>query len=446
MTPRSTAKTNPQPHPESLDDEIVFESIAEPSPDAGSKDMAKPSSVTVGEPASPADTVVNYWDVVAEENYFSFDSLRPFPHVLRHPLRAAYWLFEVAFGIVSLFAFLALLAAIPVVNVLALGYMLEAEGRVARTGKLRYAMPLLPLAPKLGGIAFGTWIWCWLVRLVADAASDAELIAPGSGVAVGWQIALTVVTIGVAIHVVLAIARGGRLGLFFWPTPLNGLWLVRRLMRGDYSELAGRAVGEFIAALRLRHHFWLGLRGFIGAFAWLCIPTALFSALRDTSKPGQVLLTLFGGFLLVCVLSWVPFLQARFAAEQRWSALFELRAVRTMYRRTPIALLLSVVVMYALALPLYLFKLFETPPDMLWLLTPVFVASIYPARIFVGWAYSWSQRKERKSWLILRAACAIILWPLLSFYVFVLFFTPAVGAAGRAVLFQHHAVLLPWPF
>jgi hypothetical protein len=34
----------------------------------------------------------------------------------------------------------------------------------------------------------------------------------------------------------------------------------------------------------------------------------------------------------------------------------------------------------------------------------------------------------------------------LGLYVFGLFFTPAIGAAGRAVLFQHHGILLPWPF
>ena len=121
MIPRSNTKTNPQLRPDSSDGEIVFASITEPSRDAGSTGMAKPSTVTVGEPASPVGAVVKYWDVVAEENYFSFDSLRPFPHVLKHPLRAGYWIFEVTFGIVSLFAFLALLAAIPVVNVLALG-------------------------------------------------------------------------------------------------------------------------------------------------------------------------------------------------------------------------------------------------------------------------------------------------------------------------------------
>lgn len=441
MSLPSTAPENRNRPPESSGGEAIeFEEFRGSDAEIASSGEDHADGSIPSEPATPSGIGKS------GETGFSFESLPPFPHLLRHPLRAGYWLFEVAFGIVSLFALLALLAAIPVVNVLALGYMLDAEGRVARTGKLRYAMPLLPLAPKLGGIAFGTWIWYWFVRLVADAASDAELIAPGSRVAAGWQIGLTIVAIGAAIQVVLAIARGGRLGLFFWPTPLNGIWLIRQLFRGDYAERAGLAVREFVAALRLRHHFWLGLRGFFGAFAWLLLPTALLGALRDTSKPGQVLLTLIGGVALVCVLSWVPFLQARFAAENRLSAMFELRAIRAMYRRTPIALLLSVVLMYALALPLYLFKLFDTPQDMRWLLTPVFVASIYPARILIGWAYSWGQRKQRKSWYLLRLACGILAWPLISFYVFVLFFTPAVGAAGRAVLFQHHAILLPWPF
>ncbi len=440
MSIHSTTTPDPAPRFEPADDEAIeFAELCDAAIDGEPIDVTAHVIETNSSLTTP--------DVVADdEPGFSFDSLPPFPHLFRHPLRAAYWIFELTFGIVSLFAMLAFLAAIPIANFLALGYMLEAEGRVARTGKLRYAMPLLPLAPKLGGIAFGTWLWYRFVQLVADAASDAELIGPGTGVALAWQIGLTVVTIGVTVHVILAIARGGRLGLFFWPTPLNGMWLFRQISTGNYAEQAGTAIREFVAALRIRQHFWLGLRGFFGAFALLLIPTILFGALQDTSKPGQVLLTLVGGLSLVCVLSWVPFLQAHFAARHRLVAMFDLRAIRQLHRRAPIAFLLSIVILYALALPLYLFKLFETPQDMRWLLTPVFVVSIYPARILIGWAYSWAQRKERKSWLIVRLVCSLVTWPLLGFYVFMLFFTPAVGAAGRAVLFQHHAVLLPWPF
>lgn len=440
MSTRSTITPDPSARLDAAKDEVIeFAELCDSTVDGEPIDVTASVIDPMAAQALP--------DVVADDAAgFSFDSLPPFPHPFRHPLRAGYWIFELTFGIVSLFAMLAFLAAIPIANFLALGYMLEAEGRVARTGKLRYAMPLLPLAPKLGGIAFGTWLWYRFVQFVADAASDAELVGPGTGVALAWRIGLTAVTIGVTMHVILAIARGGRLGLFFWPTPLNAIWLFRQISTRDYLEEAGSAIREFVAALRIRQHFWLGLRGFFGAFVILLVPTILFGALQDTSKPGQVLLTVIGGFSLVCALSWVPFLQAHFAARHRLAAVFELRKIRTLYRRAPIAFLLSVVILYALALPLYLFKLFETPQDMRWLLTPVFVVSIYPARILIGWAYSWAERKERKSWLVVRLACNLLIWPLLSFYVFMLLFTPAVGAAGRAVLFQHHAVLLPWPF
>jgi len=385
-------------------------------------------------------------DLLTDDAYFSFHRLRPFPHPIWQPHKALYWMWELGFGVLSLFALLAFLAAIPIVNFIALGYLLEAEGRVARTGKLRYAMPLLALAPKLGGIVAGTWCWWWIVRLVADAASDAKLIAPGTLVSGAWQLGLLVFSVAVAIHLVLAIARGGRLGLFFWPTPLNALWMWKQIRRGDYLTQAGNAVREFVVALRLRHHFWLGLRGFVLAFAWLAIPTALFATLRDTSKGGQVLLTLIGGALLALVLTWVPFLQAHFAAQDRWRAMFELRTIRELFRRAPIAMFAALTVLYALSLPLYLFKAFDAPRDVYWMLTPIFIASIYPAKILIGWAYARAVRRPRRAWIILRWPLWLTLVPLFGIYVFILFFTPAVGAAGRAVLYQHHGILLPWPF
>ena len=36
--------------------------------------------------------------------------------------------------------------------------------------------------------------------------------------------------------------------------------------------------------------------------------------------------------------------------------------------------------------------------------------------------------------------------PLLGAYIFLLFFTQAIGAHGKAVLFEHHVFLLPVPF
>ena len=76
--------------------------------------------------------------------------LAELPSPLRHPVAATVWSVRALFGIVSLIVLLAILAAIPLVNFLVLGYLLEAEGRLARTGKLRGAIPLLSIAPRLG--------------------------------------------------------------------------------------------------------------------------------------------------------------------------------------------------------------------------------------------------------------------------------------------------------
>ena len=90
------------------------------------------------------------------------------------------WLIKMLFGIASLILLLAVIAAIPVVNLLALGYLLEVEGRLARSGKLRDAFPLIGLAPRLGSIALGIWAWIVPLRLLANVAADARLIDPGS--------------------------------------------------------------------------------------------------------------------------------------------------------------------------------------------------------------------------------------------------------------------------
>jgi hypothetical protein len=379
------------------------------------------------------------------ETAFSFDSLPPFPHPLWHPLRTIAWATTLLFGVASLVLMLAVIAAIPIVNFIALGYLLEAEGRVARTGKLRYALPLLPLAPRLGGIAFGLWFWLLVVRFVADAASDATLIAPDTGVAHAWRIARFVITALIAVHLLLALARGGGFWCFFRPIK-NLRWCLGQWREGGYWPRAEIAVREFLAALRLPHHFRLGLCGFLGTFAWLFVPTVLFAALQTVQKPGQVILTLLGGAVLIPVLAWMPFLQAHYAAEQRLSAFRELRTIRQLFTRAPLVWMLAVIVLYALSLPLYLFKVAAPPRDAMWFVTLIFVSTIYPAKIFIGWAYAQARRREKRAWFPFRWGSRLILVPALGFYLFLLFFTPAIGAAGRRVLFEHHALLLPTPF
>lgn len=417
-------------------------------------------------------------------------------------LLAIGWLLRTLFGIVSLILLLAVVAAIPIVNFLALGYLLEVEGRVGRSGRLRDAFPLLDVAPRLGSIVLGIGISIIPLRFLAHAAADARLIDPGSASDILLNLLVPVVAIVLTVHLCLALAFGGSLWKFVRPLviplavllpvvlllavprlmigvvavtglvgflmhrPESWSWFVSRMKawlsltlipaRSFFADLgrltttgywtqAAAAVRDFIAALRLKHHFLLGLKGYIGAMLWLGIPTALFAAANKT-EGGPILVTILGGLLLIVVLSWVPFLQAHYAAENRFGAMFELRTVRALYKNAPFSWTVTMLITLTLALPLYLFKIALLPSDAMWLATTVFIVSIYPVKVITGWAYHRALTREKRAHFTLRWLTRLVLLPLLTLYVFLLFFTQFIGEHGKGVLFEHHAFLLPAPF
>lgn len=366
------------------------------------------------------------------------------PHLFWHPLLAVGWIIRTAFGIVTLILLLAIVAAIPLVNFLALGYLLDVEGRVARTGRLRYAFPLLDLAPKVGSIVLGIWVCVFPLRLMSGAVADARLIDPTSTATAVMQWTTTVLACLVALHLCAALGRGGGFWTFLRPIK-NIRWLIRSIREGFDWGAAEAHVSRFLTGLRLKHHFLLGVYGFIGALIWLILPTALFAASNSTEGP-SVLVTVIGGAALVVVLGWLPFLQAHFAAENRLTAMFELKQIRQLYRRAPLAWMIATVGIYVLSLPLYLLKVVAPPQDAMWFVTIVFIVSIYPARVVAGWAYSRAVKKEHGAWFGFRWLSRSVCFPLLSLYVFLLFFTQFIAEHGKRVLFEHHVFLLPVPF
>ena len=371
--------------------------------------------------------------------------LPPCPSPRHHPFRALGWLFLVGTGLASLLLLLAILAAIPIVNLLALGTMLEAEGRVVRSGRLRDGIPFAGALPRLGGIVIGTWLWLLVIRFVTQASADAALIDPGGPSARGWALVRFAVSLLVGFHLLATWFFGGSLPSFFRPVR-NGRRLLRALHAGTAWGTASAALAQIIDTVHPGRLFSLGLRGFVGTFLWLLLPTLLFSFLGDTTKPGQVLVTLLGAILLGIALAWVPFLQARFAAEQRLAVFRDLGTVRELWRRAPVVMLLALVILYGLSLPLYLFKIVAAPRDAVLFLTPIFILTIYPARLAVGWATHRAQARPARAWRLLRWPVTALLVPVLALYLFLLFFTPAIDAFGKRALFDHHALLIPTPF
>jgi hypothetical protein len=157
------------------------------------------------------------------------------------------------------------------------------------------------------------------------------------------------------------------------------------LARGAYAR-ARDAVWDFFASLRLPYYFWLGARGFAGAALWLVVPVSML-AVSSRLRPGAgVLMGFAGGALLALVLVHLPFLQARFAEQNRLGAMFEPAALRRRFGRAPLAFLVALGFTLAAALPLYLLKIEIVPREAAWLPSVLFVVSIFPARLLAGWA------------------------------------------------------------
>lgn len=434
----------------------------------------------------PPRTITEYVETDAGVLFNDWPML---PNPLRHPLRCVAWLVRTPFSIAVLIAALAVVAAIPVASIFVLGYLLEVEGRIARSGRLRDGFPLLSLAPRIGSIVAGVLLWLTPLFFTAGMAADAALIDPAGPSAARWQTAKIVLGMLIVVHLCLALARGGSFGCFFRPLK-NLLWFIGELRNrpikgrvrcpdcGEPNETsavhcalcgftpqecarcgesiviatdvcamcghpstspidcerrignlywhrADRKVRQFVQGFRLKHHFVLGLRGAIGASAILLLPTLMFAAATKAEGP-LVLLTVFGGLCLAIAFLYVPFLQARLAAENRGAAMFELRAVRRLYAHAPIAWFLALLAAYAMSLPLILPSAFSPPQDAMWLITLLFVISIYPTRVIAGWAYARAARKQRegkaKAHWVFRHGCRVLMFSTTVAYTLFFFF------------------------
>ena len=350
---------------------------------------------------------------------------------------------EWLFGFASLFIGLAVLAALPVLQFLSLGYLLEAGGRIARTGRLRDGFIGFRLAARLGGVVLGAWLFLWPVRFVSDMARAAEIIDPNGRIAANWRFGLFVLIGLTFIHISLACARGGKLRYFFWP--FNFVWLARRIMRGGYYVEARDAVWEIFVSLRLPYYFWLGFRGFIGAFAWLALPITLL-ALGRAHNPVAPLVGFVGALMLDLVLLYLPFLQMRLAATNRLRGAFELGAVRRDFGRAPWAFTVAFVITLLFALPLYLLKIQIVPREAAWLPSLFFIAFIYPARLLTGWAMGYAARRPGPRHWFWRWTARMPLLPAAAFYVLIVFFTQYTSWNGAWSLYEQHAFLVPVPF
>ncbi len=395
---------------------------------------------------------------------------------------------ESLFGVASVVVFLAFASAIPIVQFVSLGYLLEASGRVARTGKLRDGFIDTHLFARIGSVVAGTWLMLLPLRFLSDLAYSAALIDPDGPATRAWRLGLLVATVLMVGHIVLAWYSGGRLRHFFWPLlapfqlgmrlmfggivgplvrpaveylsphlaadlyvprPLSewfppailwsGLW------RGKVYAEARDSVWDFVRALELPHYFMLGLKGFLGALAWLAIPGLLMMAGTTLPSVAGFLLGWLGALLMATVVLYLPFLQTNLAATNRFWTVFDLRLVRQQFRRAPIAFWLSLAITLLFAIPLYLLTIEYTPRELTWLPSLVFVVFIYPARLLTGWAVGRAEKREQPRFFLVRWMARLAAIPIVLWYVLIVFITQFTSWHGAASLLEQHAFLVPVP-
>lgn len=349
---------------------------------------------------------------------------------------------EWIFGAITLIVTLAVFSVIPILNFLSLGYLLEVSGRVARTKRLRDGFVGVRKAAIFGRIVFGSWLMIWPARFVSGMWQDAELIASGSKVAIGWRIALYLVTFLTLGHILWACLRGGKLRHFFWPAPIR---FFKWLKQEDKFSGIQKAVMDYLVDLRLGYYFKLGAFGFLGGLVWLIVPVSILIFASYTPAGLAFLISLVGGGLLLLVAMYLPFLQVHYAMENRFAAMFELQKIRQLFRQAPIAFWTALLVTLLFSIPLYLLKIEFPPKEIAWLPSLLFVVFIFPARMLCGWAVGRAIKHEQPRHFFFRFLGRLAALPVAFFYVFVVYLTQYLSWNGVYSLIEQHAFLVPAP-
>lgn len=412
---------------------------------------------------------------------------------IRKPFRALWWSIQVVIGIGFLVPLMAGLAALPGLNLVSLGMLLNAEREVGNSGRLRDGFPLLPISARIGTIGIMVGLGLIPIFMLASLEQSYGIIRELSmrpAAAIGTI--KVIVQIAVFVYLLLAVGNGGSVRSFFWPLRpdsrrfaklLTGLSFVGPIVLGIASGQGGvivfilpllmvgaavqnaieirRAIKEerywtsidhyateIFAVLKPWEHLKLAFKGAVGALCWLVIPTLLLgaSSSRPYQEPGLAALASFaGGALLIPIASWLPLLQCHQAATGRFAAIFEVKVAREIICRVPIRWAVATILLYALAVPLYLSKVVVPPADAYWIFTPLFILVIYPTRLLMGWVYGiGTQTRKRRSRLV-RWPTKVFMVPLLGLYSLILFAVPLISETGPRAMMENHAFLLPAP-
>ncbi|MGB7329584.1 MAG: DUF4013 domain-containing protein [Rubripirellula sp.] len=371
----------------------------------------------------------------------------PRPGRVRRLRNWVVWAVRGSFCIASLILLLALLTAIPIVQLIAFGYLLSVSGELASGAKFRDSLPKLRQAGQIGMTLAAVFIAALPTQLLTHWESVASLINPGSNQAAALRVGAITAALLATGYLLWAWVRGGRLGHYLWPQPKR---FFREAWRPSTWTSMPDRLWDFTASLELPRYFWLGLRGAAGTLVWLIPAMIIIAAFRDGETGLAGLVGFVSLIMLGVALMYLPMLQANFAAENRIRALFEVRRIRRDFRRAPWAWLGAMVCgLVILPIPLYLLKIEATPREVVWLPCLVFVAFILPARIAEGLALRRARSRPEPTGRWARASqwtARFLLIPVVAVYLVFVYVSQYTSWDGLQTWVQQHAVLIPVPF
>jgi hypothetical protein len=352
--------------------------------------------------------------------------------VPRVEARASVGLWRKVASVPVLALVLAVCAVVPGLNLAALGYLLEVQGRLARGVRFFDALPGLRFALGFARAVVLSWLWLLPLRVLAGLGEDAGWIDPGGNAAGVLGVVRVAAVLLIGGHIGVALARGGTWSAFFRPFKARG------------SETSQRTLAAALEELRPLALFLDGARAAFVALLWLAVPVGLMWLSRvGPARPG---LGILGAALLVPVLFVLPFTQARFGVTGANASLFDWRAARAAWRRAPLSALFAHLALAVLTTPLYLLTIVIAPHDAQWPAALIFIAALLPARAAIALALRRAEKKNIDAPRWLRFSVAPLTVAVLVAWAALLLLTPAIDHRGALGLWVPHAFVLPAPF
>jgi hypothetical protein len=360
--------------------------------------------------------------------------------------RRAWWQWPgalIGFGwnVASLLVLLAVVAAIPIVQLASLGYILSAAANLSRGERWGRALPGLRLAGRLATFMLLAALLWLPVYLVSDLSYSVQLLRPGSSQAAGWRGAAFAAALLWLTWITWAAMRGGRWWHMLWPAPWR---FVTRIWRPATWSRAADDLLALVQRLHIVSLWWLGLRAAVGALVWIAIPVSLMIiGLRAQQLEPAALVGLVGALGLTWVMLYLPLLQFVMAEKNRFREIFAVRVVRRRVRRAPWAIGCSLILLFALCLPLYLLRIEATPEQLTWLPSLLFVGLMFPAKLALGAALACGARPGRPRQWLLRWSARWLTIAATLVYVGALYVAQFIAWQGIYVMYFQHAVLVP---